>query len=188
MKSAWSAGAIAWIAVLGLMASFQLWREAWVDGALFALLVFVLIVDRVTNGRIRIFRNPPIMHRRWVIAFAGLAGVVLALAPRHSELDLIAVAAVGVGVLVLAWAPAPATPDYPRRAYARSMAWWSVLAIAFCLWEAIAFILSTTVSEADFPTVSVLLDPFLEWGVGRAAFTVLWLIGGLWLLRVWRRR
>jgi hypothetical protein len=170
------------------MASFQLWRGAWVDGTLFALLVTVLILDRVTRGRIRVFRNPPIMHRKWVAAFAALAGLILSLAPRHSDLDLVVVAAVGIGVLVLAWAPAPATPDHPRRAYARSMAWWSALAVAFCLWEAVAYILSVTVSEADFPTVSVLLDPFLEWGIGRAAFTLLWLAGGLWLLRVWGRR
>ena len=170
------------------MASFQLWRGAWVDGTLFALLVTVLVADRVTKGRIRVFRNPPIMHRRWVSSFAVLAGLILVLAPRHSDLDLVVVSAVGFGVLVLAWAPAPSTPDHPPRAYTRSSVWWSLLAVAFCMWEALAYILSTNVSEFDFPTVSVLLDPFLEWGIGRAIFTVLWLAGGLWLLRIWGRR
>ncbi|MEN9740281.1 MAG: hypothetical protein RLZ72_547 [Actinomycetota bacterium] len=188
MKSPWSWSAIAWMAVLGLMASFQLWRGAWVDGTLFALLVATLVIDRLTKGRIRVFRTPPIMHRNWVIAFAAIAAIVLALAPRHSDLDLVVVAALGIGVVSLAWAPAPATPDHPARAYRRAAVWWSVLAVGFCLWEALAYILSVTVSEFDFPTVSVLLDPFLEWGIGRALFTIGWLAGGLWLLRIWGRR
>lgn len=184
----WSAGAIAWVSVLGLMAAFQLWRGAWVDGTLFVLLVIVLIVDRVTHGRIRIFSIRPAMNRRWIVAGAILAAVILSFAPRHSELDLVVVSAVGVGVLVLAWTPAPATPEHPPRAYSRAAVWWSVLAVGLCVWEAIAFVLSQYVSEPDFPTVSVLLDPLLEWQIGRSAFALLWLAGGLWLLRVWRKR
>ena len=188
MRQPWSWSAIAWMAVLGLMAAFQLWRGAWVDGTLFSLLVATLLIDRLTNGRIRIFHTPPIMHRRWIGVLASLAAVILAISPRHSDLDLVVVSAVGIGVLALAWAPAPATPDHPKRAYTRAAMWWSILAVGFCLWEALAYILSVTVSEYDFPTVSVLLDPFLEWGIGRAVFTVGWLAGGLWLLRVWGRR
>ena len=155
---------------------------------MFSLLVATLLIDRLTNGRIRIFHTPPIMHRRWIGVLASLAAVILAISPRHSDLDLVVVSAVGIGVLALAWAPAPATPDHPKRAYTRAAMWWSILAVGFCLWEALAYILSVTVSEYDFPTVSVLLDPFLEWGIGRAVFTVGWLAGGLWLLRVWGRR
>lgn len=179
---------MAWVSVLGLMASFQLWRGAWVDGTLFAMLVGVLVIDRITRGQIRIFSTPPAMHRRWIFAGAALAAVILSVAPRHSDLDLVVVSAVGVGVLVLAWTPAPDTPEHPRRAYTRAAVWWSVLAVGLCLWEAIAFVLSQYVSEPDFPTVSVLLDPLLEWEIGRSAFTLLWLSGGLWLLRVWRKR
>lgn len=184
----WSPGAIAWVSVLGLMACFQLWRGAWVDGTLFAMLVGVLVIDRITHGRIRIFSTPPAMHRRWVFTGAALAAVILSVAPRHSDLDLVVVSAVGVGVLVLAWTPAPDTPEHPRLAYTRAAVWWSVLAVGLCLWEAIAFVLSQYVSEPDFPTVSVLLDPLLEWEIGRSAFTLLWLAGGLWLVRVWRKR
>lgn len=188
MKSPWSWGAIAWIAVLGLMASFQLWRGAYVDGVLFALLVATLIIDRLTGGRIRVFRTPPIVHRRWVWGAAGTAAMILAIAPRHSDIDLVVVSLVGIGVLVLAWAPAPATPDHPPRAYSRAALWWSIFAVGFCLWEATAYILSVSVSESDFPTVSVLMDPFLEWAPGRIFFSLAWLAGGLWLLRIWGRR
>lgn len=128
------------------------------------------------------------MHRKWLWALAAIAAAVLTIAPRHSDLDLVTVSAVGIGVLVLAWTPAPATPDHPRQAYRRAALWWSILAVGLCLWEAVAYILSVSVSDRDFPTVSVLLDPLLEWNIGRALFTVGWLAGGLWLLRVWGRR
>jgi hypothetical protein len=60
--------------------------------------------------------------------------------------------------------------------------------VALCLWEAGAYVASVTVSERDFPTISVLLDPFVDLPVGRIVFTVLWILGGLALVNAWRKR
>jgi hypothetical protein len=52
IRPRWSVSAILWICVLGIMASFQTWRGAYVDGVLFYAITLMLILDRLTDGRI----------------------------------------------------------------------------------------------------------------------------------------
>jgi hypothetical protein len=170
------------------MAAFQLWRGAVVDGLLFSGLVVMLVVDRLTGGRIVLIRRAAQAPRWVVLTTAASLGLVLAISPRHGTLDAIAITALGVLALVLAWSPTGKRPERPAAAYRRSAITWSLLGVVFCLWEAGAYIASVSGGGDSFPTVSVLLEPFLEWPLGRLLFTAAWLIGGLSLLRVWHRR
>lgn len=188
-KPRWSLSAVLWICVLAIMASFQTWRGAYVDGILFFSLVVMLLVDRFTSGRLVILQRP-IFAPKWVtLTITGALGVVLVLAPRHSWADLVVFIAIGVTVLLVAWEPAPERVQRPHTAYLHSMWTWSMLAVAICLWEATAFVLSVTIpgGNEDFPTISVLLDPFVENIWGRLVFVGLWLSAGYGLLRFWRR-
>ncbi len=185
----WKQSSVLWTLVLAITAGFQLWRGAWVDGTLFALLVGVIVIDNLTNGRIHLM-NRPVSAPRWLIlTITGALGAFLVITPRHGWIDLIGMIAVGVTMLLLAWVPDPPRPKRPARATRRSALAWSVLVVALCLWEALAFILSTKSAAAvqEFPTVSILLDPFVQWQAGRLIFVGLWLLGGLGLLRVWSR-
>jgi hypothetical protein len=58
IRPRWSVSAILWICVLGIMASFQTWRGAYVDGVLFYAITLMLILDRLTDGRIRLIKTP----------------------------------------------------------------------------------------------------------------------------------
>lgn len=178
-----------WICVLGIMAGFQTWRGAYVDGILFFSLVAMLILDRLTGGRLVILKRTIIAPKAATLAITGTLGVVLVLAPRHSWVDLAVFMAIGVTVLLVAWEPAPERVQRPHKAFVRSMWMWSMLAVAICLWEATAFVLSVTMpgGNEDFPTISVLLDPFVENTGGRLVFVGLWLAAGYGLLRFWRR-
>jgi hypothetical protein len=149
----------------------------------------MLIVDRLTGGRLVILKKPVLAPKAVTLAITGTLGVVLVLAPRHSWVDLAVFVAIGVTVLLVAWEPAPERIQRPHKAYLRSMWMWSMLAVAICLWEATAFILSVTMpgGNEDFPTISVLLDPFVENTAGRLLFVGLWLAAGYGLLRFWRR-
>lgn len=186
----WTRRVVLWLGVLSSMAVFQLWRGAWVDGAIFVALVTVLVVDRATHGRIKILRRP-INPPKWTI-YAALAvlGSVLVFTPRGGVVDLIALVLIGLVVLVVAWVPTPKRRELPEAAHRRSAMWWTIFGVVFCVWEALAFIFSTHLPgfEGAFPTVSVLLDPVLSWIPSRAAFVALWLMGGLTLLRIRSRR
>ena len=189
IKPRWSLSAILWICVLGIMAGFQTWRGAYVDGILFFALVAMLVLDRLTGGQIVIFKKPIVAPKAITIGITGVLGVVLVLAPRHSWIDLAVFIAIGVTVLIVAWEPAPERVKRPRKALHRSMWFWSMAAVVLCLWEATAFVLSVTVPNGNenFPTISVLLDPFVENQWGRLVFVGLWLAAGYGLLRIWRK-
>lgn len=189
VKPSWTLSAVLWIIVLAIMAGFQTWRGAYVDGLLFFALVAMLVIDRLTGGRLVILKKPIVAPKAVTLAITGTLGVVLVLAPRHSWIDLAVFIAIGVTVLLVAWEPAPQRIQRPHKAYLRSMWTWSMLAVAICVWEAAAFVLSVTLpgGNEDFPTISVLLDPFVENIFGRIIFVGLWLAAGYGLLRFWRR-
>lgn len=175
--------------MLAIMAGFQTWRGAYVDGVLFFALVAMLITDRLTGGRIILLKQPVVAPKVVTLAITGVLGLVLILAPRHSWIDLVALVAIGVTVLIVAWAPTPERPERSRTSLLRSMWFWSMAAVALCVWEATAFVLSVTVPDGIdmFPTISVLLDPFVENIWGRIVFVGLWLAAGLGLLQLWRK-
>ena len=189
IKPRWSLSAILWICVLGIMAGFQTWRGAYVDGILFFALVAMLVLDRLTGGKIVIIKRPIVAPKVITLGITGVLGVALVLAPRHTWIDLVAFIAIGVTVLIVAWEPAPKRVKRPKKAMLRSMWFWSMSAVALCLWEATAFILSVSVPNGYkyFPTISVLLDPFVENPWGRLVFVGLWLAAGYGLLRFWRK-
>lgn len=184
----WTTSAVLWIAVLTTMAGFQTWRGAIVDGVVFFALAAVLVLDRLTRGRIQLLRRPPTAPRWMLLAVIGALGVALIVAPRHGPVSFAVVSTIGVVVLVLAWAPTVARPTRPAPAIHRSMLTWSIIGVGLCLWEAIAFILSVTAPQGSFgfPTVSVLLDPAVEFWASRVVLVAAWLLGGLALLDIGR--
>jgi hypothetical protein len=128
---------------------------------------------------------------RWVVvAITGALGIILVVAPRHGWVDLVTMVLIGLTVLVLAWNPRPKSTFHGARAIKRSALVWSLWAVALCAWEATAFILSVTTPNggANFPTISILLDPVVESIPGRILFVGLWLAGGLSLIGFFRRR
>lgn len=176
--------------MLTIMASFQTWRGAYVDGILFYALVAMLLIDRITGGRIRILTKPIVAPKIVTLGITGTLALILVVAPRHGWVDLVTMVAIGVVVLILAWEPAPEKAQLPEKALKRSALAWSILGVGLCVWEALAFIFSVTMPHGDenYPTVSVLLDPFVENIWGRIFFVGLWLAGGLGLLRFWSKR
>lgn len=184
----WSRNTVLWIGVLGLMSAFQLWRGAYVDGLLFAGLVTMLVVDRITGGRIVLLRKAADAPRVAVLSVATVLGVILIFAPRHSLLDAFAISVTGTLALIVAWVPSGKRPERPAPAYRRTAVTWSLLGVALCLWEAAAYIASVSGGGDHFPTISVLLEPMMEWPIGRAVFTGLWLLAGLSLLGVWAKK
>jgi hypothetical protein len=186
----WTVSAVLWICVLATMAGFQTWRGAFVDGALFFLIAGMLVLDRLTGGRIRLITTPMELPRWVVAAITGALGVILVVAPRHGWVDLVTMVLIGVTMLVLAWTPRAKSDFRGARAIKRSALVWSLWGVALCAWEAGAFILSVTTPNggANFPTISILLDPVVESIPGRILFVGLWLAGGLSLIGFFRKR
>jgi hypothetical protein len=66
---------------------------------------------------------------------------------------------------------------------------WGLWAFVFAVIELIAFIGGfLTNDDSSFPTISIILDPVLETQLGRAVFVALWLMAGVYLLGVRKKR
>lgn len=176
--------------MLTIMAGFQVWRGASIDGALFFGLAALLVADRLTRGRIRIVMRP-MSAPRWLLIVIGAAlTIALVVAPRQGVVAFAIVTAIGVTMFVLAWAPTTPRPSRRPAAIRRSVLAWSIIGVALCVWEALAYILSVTMPGGGigFPTVSLLLEPVVDLPATRAALIAVWLLGGLALLDIGRGR
>ena len=191
-----------WIGVLALTATFQFGRGAPVDGAVFGAAALLLILDTVgVLPEIAPTRLPPL----GILLVAALAGaVVLIVAPFAGPLAAACVVLIGFGCVPFVWPraarPAAASavgaehphkpPVIERRVLRRTGVLWAVLAVLVCLWELTAFFLGapSTAAELAHPTISSLVEPFVAWPWGRPIFVVLWLLGGIALLRIGHRK
>lgn len=183
-------GVVLWLVALTVMAGFQTWRGSYADGVLFAAVAILLAVDRAMHGRLTLgipsLRVPTAVMR---IA-AAVSAVLLVTIPRHGTFSFFAMTFIGVIMFALAWgsdvnAQTQAPPQTVRSAW-----WWILLGVALSVWEAAAFVLSVSVPGAYYnhPTLSVLLDPLLEGAPGRIVFVTLWVLAGVGLVSLWRRK
>jgi len=190
-----------WTLILVVTGLFQFFRGAPVDGTFFLAIAVLLLADAVGwlprsgVGRPR---------AAWLFAAAIPLGITLVLAPRHGVVEGIIVSGIGVSVLLLGWGPRtkPGAPSDTSRSSAgntadpmppalrRAAILWSVIAVICCLWEVTSFLLGLPSPEAAIrhPSISELFDPVIDTVQGRIAFTALWLLVGVALLRGSRRR
>ncbi len=188
----WSPSALLWVIALTIMAVFQLWRGAPIDGLIFAVVAVVLVVERAV--RLRRAASParlaPRTHldgsRRLaiVVAVALAALLVIVVAPRTGPVSITLTAGLGLGAVALVWNRASDTHARPPESRRRSKVAWASVGITLALWEALAYILSVAIPRGwiGFPTVSLLLEPAVEFDLSRALLTAAWLVGGVWLV------
>lgn len=189
----WKKSTVLWLLTLAIMAGFQWWRGARVDGVLFTAVVIILVIDLLNGSPAEPQLRRLILPRGVVVACATIVGITLTFTPRNSWFDLIAVIIAGAGVMLLTWTPPTNRELRPDHAVRRSATLWAIMALTLCVWEALALVFSATsaleatIALQAFPTVSVLLDPFLESWIGHVFFVACWLLAGLGLLRLQRQ-
>lgn len=183
-----------WVVTLSVMAVFQFWRGAPIDGLIFTVIAVVVIVERLV--RMRHAASPPAAAPEarlsdrgrliLVLVVAVAAALVIIVAPRTGPVSISLVAALGVGAVALVWNHAPRESPRNPRSRRRARIAWASLGIALCVWEALAYILSVVVPRGwiGFPTVSLLLEPAVDFDPSRALLTVVWLAAGVWLVAV----
>lgn len=176
-----TAGTVAWLVILAVVALVQLTRRAYIDSAVLITALAVLLVDAMRLGPRPAVRAPT---SRWAVAVpAVLVGAVLALAPRHGPVAGAAVAAAGAAAIAYAWPDRTGSPTWDPST-TRTALVWAAAWVAGCLWELAMFLLGGTRSDGRdaFPAASDLLDPLLANPVIKAVFVAGWLAAGVGLL------
>jgi hypothetical protein len=177
-----------WVVVFVGTALFHVWRQSLEDILIFggaAALILTQVFGLTKFG----FKQQPKVPV-WAIALTVVAAaLILYFAPRHGLLNTLTLLAfIVIGILLLLYVDQenqlPASKPVKR-----SRLLWGIWAIVFALIELAAYIGSKLTQDLGrFPTISVLLDPVLDEPLGRATFVALWLIAGVFLFGVRRRR
>lgn len=172
-----------WTIVVVVTALFHFFRGAPVDGAFFVAIALLLVADGLGWVRLRV----PVVKLPSLATLLGCAvvlGTLLVLAPRHGVVEGLIVSAIGVFVLVASW-EATGTPSEHSRSLRNAIVLFTAVGVIGCLIEVSSYLLGLRSPQAMFehPSISLLLDPFLDTLAGRIVFTALWLIAGIWFLR-----
>lgn len=101
-------------------------------------------------------------------------------------------------VLLLALAPIALTLVYYRdhgpkpsstRLMARTKWIWLTLALVMAVSELFAYIWASVFKDdQSYPTISIIVNPVLESPYGRGVFLILWMLIGVGILQLWRKK
>lgn len=129
------------------------------------------------------------VKRSTIFAILFVYSIVLSLVTRHTyEMGFLVVAILPF-VIGLVWYRDSGKKEKADTRIARAKGLWLVLCLGITAWEFMANILGQLVNSLHiYPTLSVLIDPWLDYPMGQAAFVVLWLITGVGFLGLWRNR
>lgn len=171
-----------WAILFAVITAWHIWRDALADGVIFGLATAVLVTES--------FR-PRLLGTTHRIAVRGAVGLLVGscltafftVAPRYSPAVKTVVILCGIVAFRMAWfhmhqRPRPALTPRQRT----SIHLWLGAATFLLLVEFGAYVGAVVSgSDADYPTITVLLDPVIDHWWGRALFASAWLLGG-WAL------
>jgi len=119
----------------------------------------------------------------WGGPFAFALLVIFYLIPRHDQWMAIILWTLFPVVLVLAWLGPHRAPKMNDPRLQRAQHIWIEWALIVCFWEYAANIIGQlAASNEAFPTISLVLDPFMDKTLGKVVFTAVWLWMGYNLL------
>lgn len=171
-----------WIIAFFIGTIFQFWRGSQIDTLVFAAVTSLLLL---ASQDIFDLPNLKATNPTISIGFLFLCTLVFMLAHIHSVLSAIFYLALVPVLLKNMWrsdskAVEPTTPAF------RKSSWiWFTIGLFTCLAElGNYFAADATHNDKVYPTITVLVDPFVANNAGKLVFVFLWAIIGVGLLRV----
>ena len=182
------AGMNPWLPPMIYVVIFHLMRGSYGDAAIFASGSLVLIAD--WKGWVKWSMPERPRFKRWTVMLAiALASSVLFFSERGGWQDIVLLLTLAPIALSLVYyrdhGPKPsATPVMTRTRWL-----WLTLAVVMCVSELFAYIWASAFKDdASYPTISVIVNPVLDSPYGRGIFLALWMLIGVGLLQVWRKK
>jgi len=177
-----------WVWVFLVTTSLQVFRGSPIDTLIFGSSTLIIWLDAAGFLKKSLQERPKVSNALIVIVMLML-GLSLSFFPRHTYLHGAIMFAILPVVLFLVWHKDRGPKEKADPVMARTKNVWKVLSLLLCVWEFAANIQGQLEhSLTTHPTMSVLIDPFLDETIGQTVFVVLWLFLGLGLLRIWGRK
>jgi hypothetical protein len=170
------------------VAFFHLMRGSYGDAVIFGVGSLILIADWKHWIKWSMPERP--RFRSWTILLViAISSSVLFFSERGGWQDV---------VLLLTLAPVALTLVYYRdhgpkpsstRLMNRTRWLWLTLAVVMCVSELFAYIWANVFKDdKTYPTISIIVNPVLESPYGRGVFLVLWMLIGVGLLQLRRKK
>ena len=176
-----------WLPVLAFVTVFHITRGATTDAIYFGFASTLLILDwkRLIPGKMPERRR---LGKSVVWGAILAVCVVLLFTERNSWPDIAVLIAILAFSLWLAYYRDHGPKPSLTKTMNRTKWVWMTLALSMAVSELFAYIYAN-VNQDDktYPTISVLVNPFLENPIGRIVFLTLWALIGVGLLGVWRK-
>lgn len=175
-------GPVLWLVVSIGGAAFQLWRGSPIDTLVYsavALLVIVAVQDKI--------EMPEFSSTRFVTAASTLlvSTVVFILFPIHSRVAAGCYLLLVPVLLRIAFKKESTSPQDSTEALQRSSRLWFAIGSLTCICELGNYFASDfTHDDKSYPTLTVLVDPFVADSVGKVIFVIVWMAIGVGLFRV----
>lgn len=182
------AGMNPWLPPMIYVVIFHVMRGSYGDALIFAAGSLILIADWKKWIKWSMPERPK--FKRWTVLLAiALASSVLFFSERGGWQDIVLLLALAPIALSLVYyrdhGPKPST----TRVMNRTRWLWLTLAVTMCVSELFAYIWANAFKDDEtYPTISVIVNPVLESPYGRGVFLALWMLIGIGLLQVWRKR
>jgi len=177
-----------WLPAFAVNILFQFQRNAPVDGIIFTISALLMFFDWKNLLPIH-FGPRPVFRLRYIILAIGLSASVLYLAPRHSVQDAwVLLAVIPIAVMLVYYEDEAEVPHDPV-IMRRTISSYVTLGLFLMFVELSAYVISDRIQNSeDFPTISFMISPTLEFPAVRFIFLVIWMGMGVGLMQVMRGR
>lgn len=177
-----------WLPVLLTTWLFQVMRGAYGDAIIFGIGCLILILD--WKKLIPWHMPERLKLNKWTVSgVLFLAALVLFFSERGGWQDIVLLLAIAPVALYLTYYRDHGPKPSATKVMARTRGLWVTIAIAMAVCELLAYIWANVFKDdKNYPTVSVLVNPILESPWGRSIFLVLWMLIGVGMLQVWRKK
>jgi hypothetical protein len=177
-----------WLPPFIYVAIFHLMRGSYIDALIFAAGSLLLIADWKKWIRWSMPERP--RFAKWTVLLAiAISSSVLFFSERGGWQDVLLLLVLAPVAISLVYyrdhGPKPSSTPLMNRTR-----WlWLTLAVVMCVSELFAYIWANAFKDDKrYPTISIIVNPVLESPYGRGIFLVIWMLIGVGLLQVWRKK
>lgn len=177
-----------WVWVFLLTLALQVFRGSPIDAMIFGASTLLIWLDAAGFVKKSLRERPRVSNSTIAIATAVLA-IALTFFPRHSYIHGFVMIAILPIVLYLVWYKDRGPKEKADPVMNKTKVVWVSLCVILCIWEFAANIMGQLENSLySHPTISILMDPFMDSTFGQGIFVILWLMLGLGFLKIWGRK
>lgn len=175
-----------WSVAFAFNLLFQFYRGSLQDIVIFSIALFLIILES-THLLDWIPEFKKLRSSRLNVYLLILVSIYLLFSKRETPLNIWVFSLLFIFMFVELWRRNNGEQAKMSKKEIKSAKGWSLIGITLSLWELTAYVLAS-ISKDDYayPTISVLISPYVDQLFGRALFLVFWVAFGFLLLHDWR--